>query len=39
MPPDVLVFTGRDTVAKFFAIVPVGGCLDLIQLVATRANG
>jgi RNA polymerase sigma-70 factor (ECF subfamily) len=39
MPPDALVFTGRDTVTEFLATVPAQGRLDLIRLVATRANG
>lgn len=39
MPPDALTFTGRDTVAEFFATVPADGRLDLIRLISTRANG
>jgi RNA polymerase sigma-70 factor (ECF subfamily) len=39
MPPLALRFTGRDAIAEFFATVPAGGRLDLIELVETRANG
>jgi RNA polymerase sigma-70 factor (ECF subfamily) len=39
MPPDALVFSGRDAVTEFFATVPAGGRLDLIRLVPIRANG
>ena len=38
-PPQALQITGRQTVADFFATVPAAGRLDLIRLVATRANG
>lgn len=39
MPPQAIQITGRQAVADFFATVPAGGRLDLIRLVATRANG
>ena len=39
MPPQPILITGRQAVADFFATVPAGGRLDLIRLVATRANG
>jgi RNA polymerase sigma-70 factor (ECF subfamily) len=39
MPPQAIQLTGRDAVTGFFAAVPAGGRLDLIQLVTTRANG
>jgi RNA polymerase sigma-70 factor (ECF subfamily) len=39
MPPAAMEFAGRDDVVGFFATVPGGGRLDLIRLVATRANG
>ena len=38
MPPQALVFLGRDAVAEFFATVPADGRLDLIELVEVRAN-
>jgi RNA polymerase sigma-70 factor (ECF subfamily) len=39
MPPQAIQIIGRDDVAAFFASVPAGGRLDLIRLVAIRANG
>ncbi|MEV6304501.1 RNA polymerase subunit sigma-70 [Actinoplanes sp. NPDC051861] len=39
MPPERIRITGRDAVARFFATVPAGGRLDLVDLVETRANG
>jgi RNA polymerase sigma-70 factor, ECF subfamily len=39
MPPQAIQITGRREVAGFFATVPAGGRLDLIQLVITSANG
>ena len=39
MPPQAILITGRQAVADFFATVPAAGRLDLIRLVATRANG
>jgi RNA polymerase sigma-70 factor (ECF subfamily) len=38
MPPQPMRFTGATEVAGFFATVPMGGRLDLIRLVPTRAN-
>lgn len=39
MPPEPVEFVGRDRIAEFFATVPAGGRLELIELVAVRANG
>ena len=39
MPPEAIHIAGRDQIAGFFATVPADGRLDLIHLVATRANG
>jgi RNA polymerase sigma-70 factor (ECF subfamily) len=39
MPPQQIHIVGRGHVADFFATVPAAGRLDLIRLVATRANG
>lgn len=39
MPPQAIQITGRHLVAEFFATVPAKGWLDLIEMVATRANG
>ncbi len=39
MPPQRAEFAGRASVVDFFATVPAGGRLDLIDLVAVRANG
>jgi RNA polymerase sigma-70 factor (ECF subfamily) len=39
MPPEAIEIVGRAAVAGFFASVPADGRLDLIELVATRANG
>jgi RNA polymerase sigma-70 factor (ECF subfamily) len=38
MPPQPMRFVGPTEVAGFFATVPMGGRLDLIRLVPTRAN-
>jgi RNA polymerase sigma-70 factor (ECF subfamily) len=39
MPPQRAEFIGRTAIADFFATVPAGGRLDLIDLVVIRANG
>jgi RNA polymerase sigma-70 factor, ECF subfamily len=39
MPPERAEFAGRDRIVDFFATVPAGGRLDLIELVVVRANG
>jgi len=39
MPPEAVQISGRGNIAGFFATVPAAGRLDLIRLVATRANG
>jgi RNA polymerase sigma-70 factor (ECF subfamily) len=39
MPPERAEFTGRDQIVDFFATVPAGGRLELIDLVVVRANG
>jgi RNA polymerase sigma-70 factor (ECF subfamily) len=39
MPPEAIQITGRAHVVEFFATVPAAGRLDLIRLIATRANG
>jgi RNA polymerase sigma-70 factor, ECF subfamily len=39
MPPQALQFLGRAAVVEFFATVPAEGRLNLIELVAIRANG
>jgi RNA polymerase sigma-70 factor (ECF subfamily) len=39
MPPQRAEFVGSTVIADFFATVPAGGRLDLIDLVAVRANG
>jgi RNA polymerase sigma-70 factor (ECF subfamily) len=39
MPPERAEFIGRESIAGFFATVPAGGRLDLIDLVVLRANG
>jgi RNA polymerase sigma-70 factor, ECF subfamily len=39
MPPQRAEFIGRTVIADFFATVPAGGRLDLIDLVEVRANG
>jgi RNA polymerase sigma-70 factor (ECF subfamily) len=39
MPPEAVQITGRGNIAGFFATVPAAGRLDLIHLIATRANG
>jgi RNA polymerase sigma-70 factor, ECF subfamily len=39
MPPQRAEFAGRDRIAEFFATVPAGGRLELIDLVTVRANG
>lgn len=38
MPPSPLVFRGRGEIGDFFSTVPLGGALDQIRLVPTRAN-
>jgi RNA polymerase sigma-70 factor (ECF subfamily) len=38
MPPQPMRFAGATEVAGFFATIPMGGRLDLIRLVPTRAN-
>jgi RNA polymerase sigma-70 factor (ECF subfamily) len=38
MPPDPVVFRGRQAIVDFFAAVPAGGALDQIPLIPTRAN-
>jgi len=39
MPPEQVRIAGGDAIGGFFATVPLEGRLDLIRLVATRANG
>jgi RNA polymerase sigma-70 factor, ECF subfamily len=39
MPPERAEFIGRTVIADFFATVPAGGRLDLIDLVEVPANG
>jgi hypothetical protein len=39
MPPQPGEYAGRDRIAEFFATVPADGRLELIELVAVRANG
>jgi RNA polymerase sigma-70 factor (ECF subfamily) len=39
MPPQALQFLGRAAVVEFFATMPAEGRLNLIELVAIRANG
>jgi RNA polymerase sigma-70 factor, ECF subfamily len=39
MPPQRAEFVGRASIVDFFATVPAGGRLDLIDLVFVRANG
>lgn len=38
MPPEPVLFRGRDAIAQFFSTVPAGGALDQIRLLPTRAN-
>jgi len=38
MPPEPLLFRGSRAIGDFFATVPMGGRLDLMRLVPTRAN-
>lgn len=38
MPPDPLRLEGSAAIGSFFATVPIGGRLDRIRLVPTRAN-
>ena len=38
MPPEPLLFRGRQAIGHFFATVPAGGALDEIRLLPTRAN-
>jgi hypothetical protein len=37
--PERAELTGRDQIADFFASVPAGGRVELIELVVVRANG
>jgi RNA polymerase sigma-70 factor (ECF subfamily) len=39
MPPDRLRFAGAGAIGEFFATQPVGGRLERIQFLETRANG
>ena len=39
MPPQAIQIASRRAVTGFFAAVPAAGRLDLIRLIATRANG
>jgi RNA polymerase sigma-70 factor, ECF subfamily len=39
MPPEQVRIAGRAAIGGFFGTVPLDGRLDLIRLVATRANG
>ncbi len=39
MPPQRAELAGRDRIADFFATVPAGGRLDLVDLVVVQANG
>ncbi len=39
MPPELVTFTGRAQVTRFFATVPASGRLDTIRLAGTAANG
>jgi RNA polymerase sigma-70 factor (ECF subfamily) len=39
MPPEPITINGREQIVHFLATVPAEGRLDLIRLVATRANG
>ena len=39
MPPEAVRIDGAAQIAAFFATVPLGGRLDRIRLVASRANG
>ncbi len=38
MPPEPLLFRGREAIGAFFATVPAGGALNEIRLIPTRAN-
>jgi RNA polymerase sigma-70 factor, ECF subfamily len=38
MPPEPVLFRGRNAIAEFFSTVPAGGALDEIRLLPTRAN-
>ncbi len=38
MPPEPLLFRGRQAIGHFFATVPAEGALDEIRLLPTRAN-
>jgi RNA polymerase sigma-70 factor, ECF subfamily len=38
MPPEPLLFRGRQAIGEFFATVPAGGALDQIPLRPARAN-
>jgi RNA polymerase sigma-70 factor, ECF subfamily len=39
MPPEQVRIAGRAAIGGFFETVPLDGRLDLIRLIATRANG
>jgi RNA polymerase sigma-70 factor, ECF subfamily len=39
MPPERMRVDGPHEIGGFFATVPMGGRLDLIRLLPTRANG
>jgi RNA polymerase sigma-70 factor (TIGR02960 family) len=39
MPPEQMRVDGPEEIGGFFATVPMGGRLDLIRLLPTRANG
>jgi len=39
MPPEAARFEGSGQIGAFFGSVPLDGRLDLIHLLATRANG
>jgi RNA polymerase sigma-70 factor (ECF subfamily) len=39
MPPEEMVITGSEAIGAFFATEPLGGHLERIRLVPTRANG
>lgn len=38
MPPEPILFRGREAIGEFFASVPAGGALNEVRLVPTRAN-
>jgi hypothetical protein len=39
MPPEAMRLEGSEQIGHFFATAPLGGQLDRIRLVPTRANG